>query len=673
MTIAVSVVIAFVAALASALVLTPWVMRLAARVGAIDLPNQRKVHKTPTPRMGGVAVFLSLAVGLGVLAILKPTLLTSTWLAGWDGLLLFVALVSVVALGISDDIKNLKPLHKFAGQLVLALIVYFSGFGISIDRTVFAGTVFSLGVFDLPLTLLWIVGVTNALNLIDGLDGLASGVAMIAALTMAPIAFLQGDIATAVVTILLSGALLGFLRYNFNPAKIFLGDSGSLFLGFILSILALKSSTKASTGFAILIPILALGLPIMDTFLSMARRFLNSFLPENAGARKLKDTLKFIFQPDKGHVHHRLISQGFTTRKAVVALYAFSSILGIGAFAITFASSQTASLILLGVGLVVFVGVRQLRYREMAVLNNGVLLPLYDKPIMNRESMQGFFDLGFILLSFGLASALVDGQNLPNTGGEEFLRRIALIGLLQLGVFILAGHQKRTYQFFGLGDALRTVKTILLAVGVSGVGLWAMSKEFRYQDWMILVDDLFFLTAMTIGMSLSYRVLHFLTSKQRVGAKGVLLYGADNTGSLVLDRVMSTNLENWKPVGFLDDNPALEGRFLNGFPIFGGHWSLPKVLRENRISEIIICSEEIQEEALRRVEEIAKESNVRLKRIRILYEDYRPDETKHAPKPILVQHEEEANASKTNVPVGRRVDRWPQGVPMNINPSAPQT
>jgi len=668
-TIAVSVVIAFVAALASALVLTPWVMRLAARVGAIDLPNQRKVHKTPTPRMGGVAVFLSLAVGLGVLALLKPTLLTSTWLAGWDGLLLFVALVSVVALGISDDIKNLKPLHKFAGQLVLALIVYFSGFGISIDRTVFAGTVFSLGVFDLPLTLLWIVGVTNALNLIDGLDGLASGVAMIAALTMAPIAFLQGDIATAVVTILLSGALLGFLRYNFNPAKIFLGDSGSLFLGFILSILSLKSSTKTTTGIAILVPILALGLPIMDTFLSMTRRFLNSFLPENSGTRRLRDALKFIFQPDKAHVHHRLISRGMSTRGAVVVLYVFSAILGIGAFTMTLVSNQTASFILMGVCLVVFIGVRQLRYREMAVLNNGVLLPLYDKPIMNRESMQGFFDLAAILLSFGLASALVDGQEMLGGLGDGhlFFRRIALVAVLQLGVFFVVGHQKRTFQFFGLGDALRTMKTIVLAVIVGGIGLAATMSEFRYQDWMILINDLFLLSATVIGMSLSYRVLQYLSRRQRPNSKGVLLYGADNMGSLVLDRILNTDLENWRPVGFIDDNPDLEGRYFNGFPIFGGHWALQKVLRDQRVSEIIVCSDVIQEEALRRVEETAAEVGVRLKRIRILYEDYRPDELKRTEQLVRMRPDGQPTT------VGRRAERWPQSVPMDINPSAPQT
>jgi UDP-GlcNAc:undecaprenyl-phosphate GlcNAc-1-phosphate transferase len=289
---------------------------------------------------------------------MQPSALFYTWISGWYGISLFTTLLCVLAIGIVDDIRSLTPLEKVGGQLILALIAYFSGFGISIGNT--------MGILDLPFTLIWIIGVTNALNLIDGLDGLASGVAIIASATIALISCLHGDTATSIISVMLIGSLIGFLKYNFNPAKIFLGDSGSLFLGFLLSILSLKSYTKTQTGFAILIPVLILGLPIMDTFLSMIRRVLNSFLPENAGKRKISDILKSMFRPDRGHIHHKLIFLGLSTRNAVISLYIFSAVMGLGALVITVVSTQVALVSLLIVGLFIASIIKRLQYREFS-------------------------------------------------------------------------------------------------------------------------------------------------------------------------------------------------------------------------------------------------------------------------------------------------------------------
>lgn len=352
------ILISFAITVISSLVLTPLVIRFAKKIGAIDAPNSRKMHSAPIPRMGGISVFISLLIGITSLYIMQPSALFYTWISGWYGISLFTTLLCVLAIGIVDDIRSLTPLEKVGGQLILALIAYFSGFGISIGNT--------MGILDLPFTLIWIIGVTNALNLIDGLDGLASGVAIIASATIALISCLHGDTATSIISVMLIGSLIGFLKYNFNPAKIFLGDSGSLFLGFLLSILSLKSYTKTQTGFAILIPVLILGLPIMDTFLSMIRRVLNSFLPENAGKRKISDILKSMFRPDRGHIHHKLIFLGLSTRNAVISLYIFSTVMGLGALVITVVSTQIALVSLLIVGLFIASIIKRLQYREFS-------------------------------------------------------------------------------------------------------------------------------------------------------------------------------------------------------------------------------------------------------------------------------------------------------------------
>ena len=662
-----SVILAFVSAVVVALVATPMTMRLAARVGAIDLPNERKAHQNPTPRLGGIAVVASWLAALGVLWAVDPALIAQTWLSRLEGQLLLVALLGVVAVGIADDIRNLRPLEKFLGQVAMALIAYFAGFSVN-AAAMFGGGIVSARILDLPLTVLWIVGVTNAINLIDGLDGLAAGVALIATLTMAPIALLQNDVGSSILTVVLAGSLLGFLRYNFNPARIFLGDSGSLFLGFILAVLSVKSSTKISTGFALLMPILALGLPIMDTLLSMVRRFLRSFLPENGTSWRFAHTLKSMFLPDRAHIHHRLISRGMSTRGAVFALYSVSVFLGAGAFAITVVNNHTASLILLTMGGAIIVGFRQLHYREMAVLKNGVLLPLYDRPIMNRESFQSFFDLAFILGAFAAASALVDGGSRVTLPLSEFLRRIAIAGAIQLAVFLAMGHQKRTYQFYGLGDMMRAVRTLVMAVVVTGMAFKYMGPVFRYEDMLILIYDMFFLLVLVLGMSLSYRVLRYISRRQPSAGPSVLLYGADSVGSLVLDKILTADVDSWRPVGFIDDNPMLEGRYLNGFQILGGHWSLHHILRKHQVSEIVLCSENLQPEAVRRVHEIAKEHRINVKRIRILYEDFHPQEAVVSPL-----HADVAGMrGRAPGMSGRKLPVWPLRDPVTVNPVRPE-
>lgn len=279
------------------LIATPLVSRLAFRVGALDKPNKRKVHDRIMPRLGGLAVFF------GFLASASFLLGEGSRVAG-----LLAGGTVILLLGVADDIRGITPKTKLIGQTLAAIIVVFSGIQIQFLNNPFNGY-FYLGMLGVPFTIFWIVAVTNAVNLIDGLDGLASGVSTIALITFAIIASLMGQPTVSLLSIALAGAVLGFLRYNFFPAKIFLGDSGSMFLGFMVSVLAVFGLLKGVTLVAFVVPIVVLGVPIFDTCFAIFRRYCEH---------------KPIFQADKKHIHHRLLSRGLSHRATVLVIYGIS-------------------------------------------------------------------------------------------------------------------------------------------------------------------------------------------------------------------------------------------------------------------------------------------------------------------------------------------------------------
>jgi UDP-GlcNAc:undecaprenyl-phosphate/decaprenyl-phosphate GlcNAc-1-phosphate transferase len=345
-----SYVVACLFALVLSVLATPIIRRFALRIGAVSTPGGRHVHGRTVPRLGGIALAFAWAVPVVWLSFHDAAVESAV-----RGELLQVFAVvfggaAICAVGAFDDARGVRPLFKLAAQVLLACFAFGCGFHIEAVQLPLVG-VFSMGVFALPVTVLWIVGVTNAVNLIDGLDGLAAGVAFFAAFTSFVIASLSGSVFVALTMAALMGALVGFLFFNFNPARIFMGDSGSYFLGFVLATTALGGGLqqKASTAVSLLVPILALGVPIFDTLFSMMRRLLER---------------RPIFSADRGHVHHRLLDLGLTHKRAVMFLYGISSLLAAGAIAVSLGRSWHVGLALLSVT-VVFVGlVRFLGYFE---------------------------------------------------------------------------------------------------------------------------------------------------------------------------------------------------------------------------------------------------------------------------------------------------------------------
>lgn len=298
----------------------PMVMRLAKKIGAIDKPDARKVHVRPMPRLGGLAIFLAFMVVI---------IATQTFSRPLSGIILGAAAIFLV--GVLDDIYDLSPWIKLFGQIAAALIAYYFGVRVQVMTNPFDG-VLQLGQqISLPLTVLWIIGVTNAINLIDGLDGLAGGVSAIAAVTIGIVAFGGDQYVIAFVAMVLAGAIGGFLPYNFNPARTFMGDSGAMFLGFVLSCISVSGLAKSAALMSLFVPVIILGIPVFDTLFAIFRR-VNNGTP--------------IFGADKAHLHHRLLAMGFSQRKSVLIIYLISIVLGGAAVTMTYVSSPKAMLIL---------------------------------------------------------------------------------------------------------------------------------------------------------------------------------------------------------------------------------------------------------------------------------------------------------------------------------------
>lgn len=336
-----SIIICFIAAI----VLTPLVKKLAIKLGAVDKPNHRKVHKKLMPRLGGLSIYVSFFIGfllfLPSTAPFWPIVVGST-------IILFV--------GIMDDLFQLSAKVKLIGQVISAMVPVFGGYSIEFITVPF-GDKIEFGAASIPLTILWVVAITNAINLIDGLDGLAAGVSSIALLTISGLAISMGNFPIALISLMLLGSTLGFLVYNFHPAKIFMGDTGSLFLGYMISVIAVIGLFKNVAIFSLMVPIIILAIPILDTLFAIIRRIIHK---------------KPLSSPDKSHLHHCIIKMGYTHRQTVILLYAMSGFFSLAGIILT-RSAMWGSVIIIVLVLIMV---------ELLVELTGIISEKY-RPVLN--------------------------------------------------------------------------------------------------------------------------------------------------------------------------------------------------------------------------------------------------------------------------------------------------
>jgi len=333
------------------------------RIGKSRRLRERDVHTSPIPRLGGIAIFLAVIAVVTVLMmfsrfgkVFEPRLILSLLL---PSLLIFL-------LGLYDDLFSVGPWVKFAVEIAAAVTIFLAGFRV-IELPILLGNR-SLGFAgSLVATVFWVLLITNAFNLVDGLDGLAAGSALFSTLTVVVISLMNGRVMIGLIGLALAGAILGFLRFNFNPATIFLGDCGSLFIGFVLSVLALVGAGKSSTAVAVAIPVVSFGLPILETGISVVRRFLSG---------------QPLFAPDRHHIHHKLLERGLNQRQVVVILYGVSAVFGLLSALLLYPGGPALGVVLFVIGAGIWVGVQHLNYPEFFELHRLARRTLEQKQVI---------------------------------------------------------------------------------------------------------------------------------------------------------------------------------------------------------------------------------------------------------------------------------------------------
>jgi UDP-GlcNAc:undecaprenyl-phosphate GlcNAc-1-phosphate transferase len=396
----------------SSLAITPIVRRLCQRFSWLDEPSDgRRLHTIATPRLGGVAVFLSMLLGLMPLLFIRNLFTESLRGTAPRLLVLLVPAALTLALGTLDDLRGLKAWQKFAGLVVASTVFYAMGGRIENVTIPFVGSVHIPIVLGLVLTIFWIVSITNAFNLLDGIDGLATGAAVFSSLVIVFISLTQSSPLLIAVSLMLSGALVGFLRYNFNPASIFLGDSGALFVGFMIAALSVEGTQKASTAVTVAIPLVALGLPIVDTMVTIGRRFL--------GRRPL-------FQGDREHIHHMLLERGWSQRRTVLVLYGVCASFALLTLLFASNSANVTALVLFVVGVAVVIGVGQLRYHEVDELKASVKRNITDIRVRGANNIRVRRASRSVSQANTLAELLGAVAELLEIG--EFARAVMILG-----------------------------------------------------------------------------------------------------------------------------------------------------------------------------------------------------------------------------------------------------
>jgi UDP-GlcNAc:undecaprenyl-phosphate GlcNAc-1-phosphate transferase len=588
-------------------VLTPRVRRLAVRIGAVDRPGPRKVHSSTVPRLGGLAVVASGAI---VVALLFWSALPQVdRIADNLALGLTFGLLPILICSVADDLQPLRALPKFAAQLAGASIAV--GFGIQLGEQVrLFGQTIDLGWLAIPISILWLVGLTNAFNIVDGLDGLSAGLALVSAVSLAGTALFVGQSGLAMVALVLAGALAGFLPYNIYPAKVFLGDSGSTAIGFALGCLALRGGSTLSSGLAVLAPMLVLGLPIAETLVSMARRLVRGL---RSGGRA------GVFEADAEHFHHRLLALGFDKRRAVFVLYAVGLTLALTGYLSLFLTHKKAAVLLLTMITAAFIALSRLGYDEFAVIRRGDLLRMYEVPVLRQSLFGVFIDLAIVVLAVYATFVLKydDWRLVTNRSGAMWL--FAVFPPVCLASFSAFGLYHRIWRFASAEDLALCSSATTTAVGVSTVLSLLFNTMTPPTTWFITC---YFLMLVGLnGSRASYRLLQEAWKRSRIEGDPVLIYGAGRMGTSVVREVLSKPDANMRPVGFVDDDPDRAGKVFNGYPVLGTLESLEAVIARHSVKGVIIATVKLPTERLRGAALTCQRAGIWMRYFRVRFDD----------------------------------------------------
>ncbi len=595
---------------ALAYVLTPLARRLAIRVGAVDRPGVRKVHAADTPRLGGLAVLVSVGLVLSAAALRIGPL--APWAPVRVMLGIGIGLLPVLVVSVWDDVRPLRAVPKFLAQGLGAGLAV--SFGITLMPKVHVfGAEVSLGPLSVVVSIVWIVGVTNAFNIVDGLDGLAGGLALISAASLAAVFFVSGNVPMGGAALVVAGGILGFLPYNVYPAKVFLGDTGSASIGFILACLALKGGSTLSAGLATLVPVFIMGLPVAETFVSMARRTVKRM--ENRASTG-------VFEADRGHFHHRLLDLGLDHRRAVLLLWAVGLVLGLlGLLSVLFTARQ-AGLLLVAIVAAAFVGLARLGYEEFAVIRKGVVLRLYDAPVLKKALFVVFVDLALVAVAVWVAIGLKWDDWGLHVHRASAVEMAAVLAPATVGGLWVMGLYRRAWRLAGMDDFVR----LGVAVGVSTFTGLAL-------DWIVVGGEVpvsVFLvfalakSALSAGARSSFRILSLSKNKADATGPPVAIFGAGKAGVAALKEIWENEHLDMNPVAFLDDDPERVGLYVSGLRVAGSLEAVEELARRHPRLTLLVSSTKVDAERLRDAARLCRINGVRLMRMELEFRELIP-------------------------------------------------
>jgi UDP-GlcNAc:undecaprenyl-phosphate GlcNAc-1-phosphate transferase len=587
------------------LAFSPLVREFAFAIGAVDLPGERKIHSVPIARIGGLVIALSIGLTLFAAWTVR-NMLPSGWsldLSPWWPIVIGASIVFLG--GVCDDIHPLPAWGKFLVQGIAAASAI--ALGVRIEHVSLLGSdSIDLAAMALPLSFLWIVGITNAFNLIDGLDGLAVGLGSIAAGTCALLFFLRGDAQDALMLVIILGALLGFLPHNFNPARMYLGDSGSMLIGYVLAVTAIVGTQKAATAVAVFVPLLVLGLPIFDTLFSMVRRF--------SGYKKKYETnwfqaIRSMFEADQAHFHHRLMALGLSHRNAVLTLYTVAIGLSICALLSVIAEYRNAGIVILTVILATAIGIGKLDYREVDLLHIGRLLSWYERLALHRRFFLGFLDLFLIMIAYWAAFGLkfYDVENNDQLA-HWYVNAFPHVLITQFLCLYVFGLYRGVWRAMGVGDLVK----VALAVWIAAAASYSLVviRQPPGGTWSFFVIDCLLLGLFTAGMRSIYRILDYSNRHGVDHGGAALIYGAGRGGQLLLRELMQNTALGLRPIGFIDDDPQLLHRTIGGIPVLGDSHNVSAILDNHLVTSILISSKSIKDNRMRDVVQAGKQRGV---------------------------------------------------------------
>ncbi len=601
----------FLVGLLTTYLLTPVVRALATRYGVVDLPDARRPHKRPTARGGGLAVVLGVHAACLVAVLFPwPQLAGAIDIHQWRHFALASLILTVV--GVADDIRGLKPLVKLAGQVAAALVMCLSGtrFGLLLGHQLPVQ-------LDCVLVVIWLVAIINAFNLIDGLDGLASGLAVISAVGLCGIMVMQQVPGPVLVLLGFIGACLGFLRYNFNPATIFLGDTGSMFIGFTLGVISLQTFNKNTFLISFAIPVMVLGVPIYDALLAIWRRSVRSWV--NGGRLG-------IMQPDVEHLHHRLSQAGFSTKRVATILYLLNGGLVIAGLTILLFNSHAAGIFLIALLAAVYVLMRHLAVIELRETGTALLQGLRRPSHSSLHALAyPVWDMVWLTGSLALIMWAVEGQH--TAFWHTWFIELPIWVTPTFSLLALSRAYVTYWPRARLRDVLMVVfwlqTGILLSLGLALV----IDPEARAKWFLRALLIVGISHPVIMASRLFYRCLEELVSwlKRQGDAAGegerVVLYGAGVRAQLYLqDRAMKTAQasDGRQILGFIDDEKTLHFQWVYGFLVLGGVEDLPRLIEHWKLNRVIIVSDLLPENRV-----ALREAAVRN---RILLSEWQPEE-----------------------------------------------